>query len=596
MDATQRDATEHTEQPGAHAEQVAAARRRLAAENIIERIWQRDASVWKPEAAHAKSIGNALGWLTAVEFVREHQGEVEAFASEIRAAGFRHCLLLGMGGSSLCPEVLRRTFGDATDGIELIIVDTTDPDAIAAFTGRVDLARTLFIVASKSGSTIEPLSLFKYFYNLVRERVADDERAGAQFVAITDPAAPMEAEARERKFRQVFLNPPDIGGRYSALSLFGIVPAALIGLDIEKFLTRAERAIAACRLAAAENPAARLGCALGALALAGRNKLTLVTDDKLASLGLWIEQLVAESTGKEGKGIVPVAGEPPGGADVYGDDRVFVVVNVDELTNEQEARLAALEAAGHPIVRRRLTDLYDLGGEFFVWEFATAVAGWLLEINPFDQPNVQAAKTLMGEMLDAFKREGALPEMNLIIKDGELSLYESLQAQTFEENAEVVFLANPPREFQSVSPTETILAGNIIRHFKSARPGDYIALLAYLQETPEHDELLTSIRVTLRDALRVATTSGYGPRYLHSTGQLHKGAPAEGVFLIITDDARTDLPVPGEPYTFATLEAAQASGDLSALAEVTPRVLRLHLGANAGGGLRRLREIVAHVK
>jgi transaldolase/glucose-6-phosphate isomerase len=557
---------QQTESLGRYQSLFEAALQRAARDEFVPRIWKADASLWKTDAAHQKIIRNSLGWLTAPRFSMDRIDEIEAFSREVRDAGFRHLMLLGMGGSSLCPEVFSRTFGKREGFPELLVLDTTDPDTIANFEARIDLAKTLFIVSSKSGSTIEPLSFYKYFFDRVRSIKA--ERAGENFIAITDPGTLMERTAREAQFRRIFLNPADIGGRYSALSFFGMVPAALMGCDVREMLHRTLSAGEMSGLLSEEtNDALRLGCALGALAANGRDKLTLVAGSGISSLGLWIEQLVAESTGKEGKGIVPIADEPLGAPEVYGNDRVFVAVSVSQLDGEENDRLNALEAAGHPVIRRVLSDPLDMGAEFFVWEFATAIAGALLQINPFDQPNVQESKDNTNSLLDEFKQNGKLPEQELLADDHGLKVYGTHSGGSS--------------------------ASEIIReHLSGVKAGDYLALLAYLQETPAHEDLLQEIRTRFRDRFHVATTTGYGPRFLHSTGQLHKGGPGSGVFIQLTCDAMNDLKIPGEPYTFGILRQAQALGDFSSLAAHDRRALRIHLGSGGADGLKELLRIV----
>ena len=389
---------------------VAEAIRQAEAEQWPRRIWRKEAALWKSEEEHQKIIRNSLGWVTVPEQLAAQADELAAFSARIRNEGFAHVMLLGMGGSSLCPEVFRRTFGRQPGFPEIHVLDSTDPMTVAAFEARIDPAKTLFIVASKSGTTTEPLMFYKYFFHRVREIKGD--AAGENFIAITDPGTLMEQNAKDDKFRRIVLNPADIGGRYSALSFFGSVPAALQGFDFRTMLERAERAMHACAPAvpAADNPAVRLGAILGVLANAGRNKLTLTTDPRIASVGLWIEQLVAESTGKEEKGIVPVAGEPLGAPGVYGNDRLFVHIAVGMIEPEVENRLRDLEAAGHPVVRRVMTDLLDLGEEFYLWEMGTAIAGRIMGINPFDQPNVQESKDNTKRLLEDFKPDGYLPE------------------------------------------------------------------------------------------------------------------------------------------------------------------------------------------
>lgn len=552
------------------------AQRKVESEGIIKRIWEKDAALWKTEEAHQKIISNSLGWLEVARLMASRVDEIEAFSKEVREAGFKHVMLLGMGGSSLCPEVLRRTFGSQAGFPEMLVLDTTDPDTIAAFENSINLEQTLFVVASKSGTTIEPLSFYKYFYDRVRS--LKGEGAGENFCAITDPGTLMERMAREANFRRIFLNPSDIGGRYSALSYFGMVPAALMGLDVREMLSLAIAMMDACgaNIPAASNPGAQLGCALGALALAGRDKLTLVADEKLASLGLWIEQLVAESTGKEGVGIVPIAGELLDAPDAYADDRAFVVVHVDEISAEVKEKLNALEAAGHPLIYRKLADTRDLCAEFFVWELATAIAGALMKINPFDQPNVQESKDNTNRLLDEFKRNGALPQPTAIATEGELKIFGVTQ-----------------KSQASGSSTTRSLSSVVNEHLSGIESGDYVALLAYIQETDAHDGLLQAIRERLRERFKVATTTGYGPRFLHSTGQLHKGGAGNGVFIQLTDEDKADLAVPGEPYSFSVLKEAQALGDFSSLEQRERRAIRFHLGNDAEAGLSRLLELVA---
>lgn len=566
-----------SESLGRYASVVGDAIGRLESEEAVRRIWAKDAGLWKSEEAHQKIIRNALGWLTVARLMASRAGELNEFAREVREEGFTHIMLLGMGGSSLCPEVLRRTFDMRKGFPELLVLDTTDPDTIASFEEHLDKRRTIFIVASKSGTTIEPLSFYKYFFERVRS--LKGEKAGENFVAITDPGTLMERMAREANFRRIFLNPADIGGRYSALSYFGMVPAALMGLDVEELLARAVSMMEACGegVPLGENQAARLGAVMGALANEGRNKLTLIADASLSSLGLWIEQLVAESTGKEGKGIVPVAGEPFGEPEVYGDDRLFVCICVGQTSEEADRRLRALEDAGHPVVRRVLNDVLDLGAEFFAWEFATAVAGHLMNINPFDQPNVQESKDNTNRLLDEFKQRGTLPVEKALVEEDSLTVY-GLSGM---EGGVVSFASH------------TASLSSLMTEFLSkVKAGDYVALLAYIQETQAHDELLQAMRTHLRDSLRVATTTGYGPRFLHSTGQLHKGGSDEGVFLQLTDEDSTDLEIPGEPYTFSTLKQAQALGDFSSLASRNRRAVRIHLGKDTDEGLRKLRAIL----
>jgi glucose-6-phosphate isomerase len=504
---------------------------------IVDRIWLRDPAIWKNEDSHRTLIENALGWLPIVGEMRQRIPALQELASDIRA-NFSDVVVLGMGGSSLCPEVLRRSIGSAAGYPRMWVLDSTVPAAVRALDARIDPNKTLFIVASKSGSTTEP----RMFYRHYRGQVDD----GANFLAVTDPGTQLEREARAHGFRHVVLNPADIGGRYSALSNFGMVPAALTGIDVTTLLERADRAVESTRSGDPNvNIAAALGEALGKHALKGRDKLTLVTSPPIESLALWIEQLIAESTGKEGKGILPVANEALGEPGHYGDDRVFVWIHIDD-DRGTRAKLDALREAGHPVLERKLTDVLDLGAEFFIWEFATAVAGAHLGINPFDQPNVQESKDNTTRLLDEYVATGQLKE----------------------------------------PPTGTV--EDVPEHLKTVRAGDYVAITQYIEETPEHDRLLAEIQKTISRSLRVATTTGYGPRFLHSTGQLHKGGSDAGVFIQLTADEGPDVPIPGEPYGFRVLARAQAIGDFQSLAGRNRRALRAHLGSDATAGLRAL--------
>ncbi|MFZ0062281.1 MAG: hypothetical protein WAL47_09605, partial [Pyrinomonadaceae bacterium] len=535
---------------------------------LTRRIWRKDAAVWKAEYAHQKIIRNSLGWLTVPGKMAAVADEVTTFVEQIRASGtFKHVMVCGMGGSSLCPEVLRQTFGIQQGYPELLVLDSTDPDVLSDFGRRIDIQHCLFVIASKSGTTTEPLVFYKYWYDEVRKQ---ETNPGDSFIAITDPGTRMVEMATADKFRHIFLNPPDIGGRYSALSYFGLVPAALMGLDLKRLLTRAEDMVRSCaaEVPVAENPGVLLGAIMGECAKAGRNKLTIATDTTVAALGLWIEQLVAESTGKEGQGILPVQGEPLGAPEVYGSDRLFVSIG-----SEQTAELDVLANAGHPIVSRTLTENYDLGSEFFVWEFATAVAGWRLGINPFDQPNVQESKDATRELLDFYKSHGKLQEQEPVIGDDTLTVYGSERT-------------GPALSTRSVLDA-------LRAHLATVKSGDYIALLVYVEETPEIEATLQTIRTNLRDSLRCATTTGYGPRFLHSTGQLHKGGPDSGVFIQITSADFVDLPIPEEPYTFSVLKQAQALGDFRSLSAHGRRAIRVDLGTDALAGLKRLQKLLA---
>lgn len=516
----------------------------------VARIWAGDASVWT-----GTDEAKWLGWLgiTAEQVARKQR--FEQFSAEVKAAGFTHVLLLGMGGSSLCPEVLRVSFGHTAGFPDLHVLDSTDPAQVAAIEKKIDLARTLFIVSSKSGSTLEPNVFKQYFF----ERAGRD---GSKFVAITDPGSHMQKVAEQDGFRHIFFGLPSIGGRFSALSDFGMIPAAAMGIDTGKFLAAADAMAKACA-APQDNPGLTLGVLLGTLARAGRDKLTIIASPAIHDLGAWLEQLVAESTGKDGKAIIPVDREPLGPIAVYGTDRVFVYERLTSAPDpEQDRAMDALAAAGHPVIRIAMDDVYDLGREFFRWEFATAVASAILEINPFNQPDVEASKIASKELTNEFEATGSLPA----------------EAPAFEEDGIKVF-------GQAAGGT---LTDSLRAHLNSIKASDYFALLAYIEMTPAHEATLTAMRQRVRDAKKVATCVGFGPRFLHSTGQAYKGGPNTGAFLQITSDDARDLPVPGQKYTFGIVKAAQARGDLTVLRERGRRALRIHLGSDVDAGLRKL--------
>lgn len=559
---------------------VSAALKRLAANQFSRRLWQKDPSLWKADPSHHRIIQNALGWLTVVDPMVQQAGDLVAFGKGIRERGFTHAVLLGMGGSSLCVEVLRQSFAPIGGGPAMQVLDSTDPVAVRTVESQIDLNRTLFIVSSKSGTTVEVSSFYRYFFEKVRARRGD--AAGQQFIAITDPGTFLEKLGRERSFLQVFLNPADIGGRFSALSLFGLVPAAIMGLDVATLLSRAQTMVESCgpELPAEQNPGVRLGVILAEAARAGRDKVTLFTSPELATFGLWVEQLIAESTGKEGNGIIPIDGEPVGQAAAYGQDRLFVQLSTGRSeTTGQESLLRELEKAGHPVVRIRLTDPNDLGAEFFRWEVATAVAGSLLGINAFDQPNVQESKDNTNRLLGEFRQSGQLPAEAPLVAEGGLSVFCSAEYRTRLEKS------------LNTASGNVDFAGCLAAHFRQVRPGDYIALNAYLDPSAENQARLRTLRQQLRDRFRVATTVGFGPRFLHSTGQLHKGGPDSGVFVQVTADDLADLAIPGEPYGFSVLKQAQALGDFQSLATRQRRAVRVHLGSDIASGLSRFIEL-----
>jgi transaldolase/glucose-6-phosphate isomerase len=536
----------------------------LEAREFLDRLWVKDATLWKGDAA---TVRNRLGWLTSPTIMRGHAEDIRTFADEVRRLQYSQVVLLGMGGSSLTGEVFNETFGSKMGFPDMLLLDSTDPGAVKHVLESVNLGRTLFVVASKSGTTAETLAAYSFFRGQVE--AASSPRPGMQFVAITDPGRPLDKLATETGFRRTFLNPASIGGRFSALSFFGLVPAAMIGVDIKALLERAHGMVETCgnEVGVRGNPAVQLGAVLAGLARAGRDKVTLVLSEKIRALGGWIEQLLAESLGKDGTGLVPVADEPLGAPNVYGDDRIFVSIVLEGDTT-QDAALAKLSDAGHPVLRLQLRDPMDLGAEFFRWELAAATAGAVLGVNPFDEPDVARGKEQTSTLLTEWKRSRRLPEWPSDVEEDGL-----------------VLMTKSNKKPTSVSK-------GLAAHLAQAVPGDYLALQAYLTPTPEAWRILQEIRVALRDRLRIATTVGWGPRYLHSTGQLHKGGPTSGLFVQITGDDREDVAIPGAGYGFSTLKAAQALGDLQSLRDGARRVIRLHLTGKQSQTLPQLLQMV----
>lgn len=528
----------------------------IAEARVVQRIHDMDHTVWKDSPAQ---ITDRLGWLFSPANMRQRVHDLSAFAEEVRSAGYTRALLLGMGGSSLAPEVLSTTFGAREGFLGLGVLDSTDPSTVASLAGDIDPSRTLFIVSTKSGTTVETLSLFKYFYGRTAA-VLGREEAGEHFVAITDPGNPLNETALRCAFRKVFAGEPTIGGRFSALSVFGLVPGALLGIDAARLLERAIAMADSCRQADVSllgaNDGAKLGTALGVLSLAGRNKLTFFLPQRISGFGDWAEQLVAESTGKEGRGIVPVIAEAPGSVDVYGTDRVFVcpILNGEEPPMPDLSRLGE---AGHPVIRIFLDDVHDIGAQFFLWEFATAVAGHVLSLNPFDQPDVEATKSHTRAAVDAFLRTGRLQTGEPLLTDQGISVFGGMEAPTLRD-ALIAFLLK-------------------------AREDSYVSFQAYLPPEPPVRKALDGLRILVRDRYRVATTLGFGPRFLHSTGQLHKGDAGQGLFVQITCTDPRDLAIPDEPghdrstMSFGVLKAAQAIGDAQALTASGRRIVRLHI-------------------
>jgi glucose-6-phosphate isomerase len=536
----------------------------------MKRLWARDAALWT-----GSDEADWLGWLDIVEEQSAHLAELRGLAKEVWSAGFKDALLLGMGGSSLCPEVLRMTFGKISGYPDLHVLDSTDPAQVKAFENKIDIARTLFIVSSKSGSTLEPNIFKQYFFELTKKAVGAD-KAGSHFMAITDPGSKMQKVAEADRFRHVFFGRPSIGGRYSALSNFGMVPAAVIGIDTKKFLDRAQEMVEACGPSATveQNPGAVLGIILGTAATAGHDKVTIVTSPDISDLGAWLEQLLAESTGKVGKGIIPVDREALAAPEVYGNDRVFAYIHTEHATDAgSEAKLAAIEKAGHPLVRISMADIYDLGAEFFRWEIATAVAGSIIGIDAFNQPDVEASKIVTKDLTSQYEKSGSLPAEKPVVEDNGIKLF------TDEKNA---------ADLARAAGGEKSLAAYLKAHLGRIGAGDYFALLGYIQMNAGHEKTLQAIRHAVRDRKHVATCLGFGPRFLHSTGQAYKGGPNSGVFLQVTCDDAVELPVPEQKYTFGVVKAAQARGDFEVLAQRGRRALRVHLGSNVDSGLRML--------
>src|SRR5579862_7635177 len=523
----------------------------------VRRLWQRDASLWTGE--------DEASWLGITEEQIEHVDDLKKVAEDAKSGGFAHILLLGMGGSSLCPEVLRMTYGKIDGYPELHVLDSTDPAQIRSFEKKIDIAKTLFIVSSKSGSTLEPNIFKQFFFEQVKNAVGAD-KAGSRFIAITDPGSKMQQVAEGDKFRHVFFGLPSIGGRYSALSNFGMVPAGVMGLDVKKLLDRTEEMVEACAscVPVEQNPGVVLGLILGSAAKAGRDKVTIITSPGISDLGAMPEQLLGESTGKPSKGIIPVDRKVLGAPELYGNDRVFAYLRLENAPDaQQDAKLTALEKAGHPVVRIAVLDNYDLGQEFFRWEIATAVAGSVIAINAFNQPDVEASKIATRNLTTEYEKTGSLPAEKPVLEDKGVKLF------TDDKNA---------AELAKAAGSSKSLAGYLKAHLGRVKAGDYFALLGYIQMNESHEESLQAIRHQVRDKKHIATCLGFGPRFLHSTGQAYKGGPNTGVFLQITCDDAQDLAVPDQKYTFGIVKAAQARGDFEVLAERNRRALRVHLG------------------
>jgi len=549
---------------------VAASMEDWTRNNKAARLWQKDASLWT-----GTDESNWLGWLNITQEQLAHIDTLKQIAADVKKAKFKHALLLGMGGSSLCPEVLRMTFGKIKGFPELHVLDSTDPAQIGAIEAKVDLKSTICIVSSKSGSTLEPNIYKQYFFERVKAKVGEKE-AGNRFIAITDPGSKMQQVAEADKFRKIFFGVPSIGGRYSALSNFGMVPATIMGLDVAKFLKNTEEMVKACGASAAadSNPGVILGNILGVAANHGRDKLTIIASPGIFDLGAWLEQLIAESTGKIGKGIIPVDRERLAKPAAYGNDRVFAYLRLaSKPSKAQDAAVASLEKAGHPVVRITLPNIYNLGQEIFRWEIATAVAGSIIGINAFNQPDVEASKIETKKLTSQYEATGSLPP--------ESPFFEDLGIKLFADEKNTAALNGGAK-----------LADVLKTHLARAGAGDYFAVLGYITMNSVNETTLQGIRHAVRDKKKVATVLGFGPRFLHSTGQAYKGGPNSGVFLQITCDDAKDLPVPGQKYTFGIVKAAQARGDFAVLAERGRRALRVHLGKNLKSGLAALAKAV----
>jgi transaldolase/glucose-6-phosphate isomerase len=560
--------------PGVLAQAVKATLEDWKTHDKVQRLCARDASLWSNT-----DESKWLGWLGIVEEQIADLQRFQRIAEEIRAAGFKQAVLLGMGGSSLCVEVLKFTFGNIPGYPGFLVLDSTDPAQIKTLDAKLDLAKTVFIVSSKSGSTLEPNIFQQYFFERVKQIVGAAE-VGKRFIAITDPGSHMQKVAEASGFRHIFFGLPTIGGRYSALSNFGMIPGAIQGLDIAKFLDRTQKMVRACgsSVPADQNPGVILGATLGTLAKGGRDKLTIFTSPGISDLGAWLEQLIAESTGKEGHGIIPVDRERIGSPDVYGNDRVFAYLRLESAPDpKQDAAVAALEKAGQPVIRIPVSEIYDLGQEFFRWEIATAVAGSVIGINAFNQPDVEASKIETRKLTEQYEKSGSLPPEAPFFTGSGVKLF------TDEKNAAAL---------KQAAGSDATLAGYLRAHLNRLRAGDYFAVLGYIQMDDAHESRLQSIRHAVRDKKRVATCLGFGPRFLHSTGQAYKGGPNSGVFFQITCDDAADLPVPGQKYTFGVVKAAQARGDFQVLAERNRRALRVHLGADVAAGLAKLQQAV----
>jgi glucose-6-phosphate isomerase len=565
---------------GSLQEQVNQILLKMEQENILSRIWQHDYTVWKNKP---EEISNRLGWLHSVEEMQQRQSEMADFADQIRSEKFKQVLLLGMGGSSLAPEVFRKIFGVQSGYLDLAVLDSTHPEAVLHFSEKFNPEQTLYLISTKSGGTVETISFFKYFYNYA-QKMLGTQQAEKHFAAITDPGSGLEELARQLNFRKIFLNDPNIGGRYSALTYFGLVPATLVGIDLTLLLQKAREMSGKSGYSvppalSVENPAALLGAIMGAAAETGRDKISFILSPSLIPFAAWIEQLIAESTGKEGNGLLPVISEDLLHADFSYNDRLFVQI---KLGNDQSTdnTIRQLQESSQPMIQLILNDIYDLGEEFLLWEMATAIAGWCLKINPFDQPNVESAKVLARKMVDSYQKKGYLPEVNPVVEDGDIKIFSSLTAKNIPEVFE---------NFFRPAATEQ----------KTRTGKGYIALQVYLAPDEQLDILLQELRSVLFEKFQLATTVGYGPRFLHSTGQLHKGDAGHGLFVQFSADIEKDIPIPdkaGEDpsfISFGVLLTSQYLGDYQALQDAGRRVLRIHLGRQPLNTMKKIIKIIS---
>ena len=544
----------------------------FASHSIIKRLWEKDYTIWRSEEVHKRSILNRLGWLNCLDLMFANVDLLIVFANDIKAAGFKHIVVLGMGGSSLCPDVCRATFGSAEGYPKLLVLDSTNPTSVLRIEQQIDIAKTLFVVASKSGGTTETNMFYQYFFDRVGTIQAN---AGENFVAVTDANTKMESIAKEKKFRRIFINPGDIGGRYSALSYFGLVPMALSGMDVKKILHSADEMRKQSQFETVQNPAAQLGLLMGEAHNDDIDKMTFVVSPEIATFGFWAEQLVAESTGKEGKGILPVEGEiipPEYDSSRFGSDRYVIFLLLEKDFNTYAALQKDLTQKNIPFVVIILKDIYELGSQFFLWEFATAISAIVLKINPFDEPNVKESKDNTVSVINQFKEKGKLPVKNKVTSDLHFTVFgESTYTQSH----------------SAVSTSEFLK-----RHFSGKNNEDYIAILAYVDQNSTNEKILYSIREEITKLYGLPSTVGFGPRYLHSTGQLHKGGKPNGIFLLITADEPIDVPIPGEIFSYEILKNAQALGDYQSFANKNLRLLHVHLSGSVLDGLTNLKHLI----